>query len=413
MGNHKKKQEGVFIALFALSTLVVIGLAIGFMSNTVNNLLAGQGQVMAGKQSYWLAYSGMEITSTNRFAGITAGTNTYTLEGGTITTIGANVGAGKFNGSDITDEITSTGTIADGSRQLKWTLGNPSPAEYALFLKNSNSNKNTDWVEIDGIQSEMEMNGVCDQSKAEHTTYTLCNAGAADHEPPGAGHFNITYTVGSEAADYTVSFWVRSDFTTMQATSGAGNSATRCWLFGVTEADGVDKTQGIQIGIRTENGSADEGYLEFRYDNEKNVNAHFSENGSATQMTSNNWYHVAYYRTVSDYYGYAYLNGVYQGKYVDPSSFEADDIWRLGTDMDNPGPTQSENFGGLLDEVAVWKTALSKAQIQSLYIQGKSFDIAVNMGTNLVAYWNFDNNSNDQSSPAYHSTITGAAYTGF
>ena len=27
MGNHKKKQEGVFIALFALSTLVVIGLA--------------------------------------------------------------------------------------------------------------------------------------------------------------------------------------------------------------------------------------------------------------------------------------------------------------------------------------------------------------------------------------------------
>ena len=413
MGNHKKTQEGVFIALFALSTLVVISLAIGFMSNTVNNLLAGQGQVMAGKQSYWLAYSGMEITSTNRFAGITADTNTYTLEGGTITTIGANVGAGKFNGSDITDEITSTGAIADGSRKLKWTLGNPSPAEYALFLKNSNSNKNTDWVEIDGIQSEMEMNGVCDQSKAEHTTYTLCNAGAADHEPAGPGHFNITYTVGSEAADYTVSFWVRPDFTTMQATSGAGNSATRCWLFGVTEADGVDKTQGIQIGIRTENGSANEGYLEFLYDSQKNVNADFLENGSATQMTSNNWYHVAYYRTVSDYYGYAYLNGVYQGKYVDPSSFEADDIWRLGTDMDEPGPTQSENFGGLLDEVAVWKTALSEAQIQSLYIQGKSFDIVGNMGTNLVAYWNFDNNSNDQSGNNNHATIAGAAYTGF
>ena len=336
MGNHKKTQEGVFIALFALSTLVVISLAIGFMSNTVNDLLAGQGQVMAGKQSYWLAYSGMEITSTNRFAGITADTNTYTLEGGTITTIGANVGAGKFNGSDITDEITSTGTIADGSRQLKWTLGNPSPAEYALFLKNSNSNQNTDWVEINNIQSEMAMNGVCDQSVGGHTTKTVCDDGATDHNDNSTGHFNITYAIGSEAADYTVSFWVRPDFTTMQATSGAGNSATRCWLFGVTEADGVDKTQGIQIGIRTENGSADEGYLEFRYDNEKNVNAHFSENGSATQMTSNNWYHVAYYRTVSDYYGYAYLNGVYQGKYADPSSFEADDIWRLGTDMDNP-----------------------------------------------------------------------------
>ena len=413
MGNHKKTQEGVFIALFALSTLVVISLAIGFMSNTVNNLLAGQGQVMAGKQSYWLAYSGMEITSTNRFAGITADTNTYTLEDGTITTLGANVGAGKFNGSDITDEITSTGAIADGSRQLKWTLGNPSPAEYALFLKNSNSNKNTDWVEIDGIQSEMEMNGVCDQSKPGHDTYGECEAGAADHSDVSTGHFNITYTVGSEAADYTVSFWVRPDFTTMQATSGAGNSATRCWLFGVTEADGVDKTQGIQIGIRTENGSAAEGYLEFRYDNEKNVNAHFSENGSATQMTSNNWYHVAYYRTVSDGYGYAYVNGVYQGKHVDNGFYAATDRWSIGTDLDPGDPDPTNNFAGLLDEVAVWKTALSEAQIQSLYIQGKSFNIAANMETNLVAYWNFDNNSNDQSSPPYHSTITGAAYTGF
>ena len=130
MGNHKKKQEGVFIALFALSTLVVIGLAIGFMSNTVNNLLAGQGQVMAGKQSYWLAYSGMEITSTNRFAEITAEENEYTLEGGTITTLGATAGAGKFNGSVITDVITSTGTDVDASRQLKWTLDSPTLQAY-------------------------------------------------------------------------------------------------------------------------------------------------------------------------------------------------------------------------------------------------------------------------------------------
>ena len=133
MGNHKKTQEGVFIALFALSTLVVLGLAIGFMSNTVNDLLAGQGQVMAGKQSYWLAYSGMEITSTNRFAGITAGTNTYTLEGGEITIL-SRTSADKFNGSNRTNEITSTGTVADGSRQLKWTLDTPTLQAYDFAL---------------------------------------------------------------------------------------------------------------------------------------------------------------------------------------------------------------------------------------------------------------------------------------
>ena len=133
MGNHKKTQEGVFIALFALSTLVVLGLAIGFMSNTVNDLLAGQGQVMAGKQSYWLAYSGMEITSTNRFAEITAGTNTYTLEGGEITIL-SRTSADKFNGSNRTNEITSTGTVADGSRQLKWTLDTPTLQAYDFAL---------------------------------------------------------------------------------------------------------------------------------------------------------------------------------------------------------------------------------------------------------------------------------------
>ncbi|SVE04766.1 uncharacterized protein METZ01_LOCUS457620, partial [marine metagenome] len=66
--------------VFALATLVVISLAVSFMSNRVNDLLKNQGQMIAGKQSYWLGYSGMEINSTNRFAGITAGTKTYTLE---------------------------------------------------------------------------------------------------------------------------------------------------------------------------------------------------------------------------------------------------------------------------------------------------------------------------------------------
>jgi len=125
MVNQKKTQEGVFIALFALSTLVAISLAVSFMSTMVTDLLAGQGQVMAGKQSYWLAYSGMEMNSTNRFAEITAGTNIYTLEEGTITTV-STTSADKFNGANRTNVITSTGTVADGSRQSKWTLVDPS-----------------------------------------------------------------------------------------------------------------------------------------------------------------------------------------------------------------------------------------------------------------------------------------------
>jgi len=127
---NRKSQQGVFIGVFALAVLVVISLAIGFMSNRVNELLVGQSQMISGKQAYWLAYSGMEILSANRFAGITAEENEYTLVGGTITTLGANDGAGKFNGSNITDVITSTGTDADASRQLKWTLDSPTLQAY-------------------------------------------------------------------------------------------------------------------------------------------------------------------------------------------------------------------------------------------------------------------------------------------
>ena len=131
MIQNRKSQQGVFIGVFALAVLVVISLAIGFMSNRVNELLVGQSQMISGKQAYWLAYSGMEILSANRFAEITAAEeNEYTLEGGTITTLGANVGAGKFNGSNITDVITSTGTDVDASRQLKWTLDSPTLQAY-------------------------------------------------------------------------------------------------------------------------------------------------------------------------------------------------------------------------------------------------------------------------------------------
>ena len=87
-------------------------------------------------------------------------------------------------------------------------------------------------------------------------------------------------------------------------------------------------------------------------------------------------------------------------------------MWHLDTDID-VGPVKSKNYAGGLDEVAIWRKVLSLAEIQLLYTQGMTFDIATNMGTNLVAYWDFDNTSNDQSGNSNTATITGADYTGF
>ena len=66
-----------------------------------------------------------------------------------------------------------------------------------------------------------------------------------------------------------------------------------------------------------------------------------------------------------------------------------------------------------MDEVAIWRAVLGLSDVQTLYIQGKSFDIATHMSTNLVAYWDFDNTSNDGSGNGFSSTVTGAIYTGY
>ena len=381
----KKSQEGVFIAVFALATVVIVGILVSYMSNWVNDMISTQTQVFFSKQSYWNAYSGIEIAGSKKIASLEGVPNAnISFATGTIS-IAQTTTANEYLGGNKISSITAAGSDVRGrSRSMKLTIGNPSPAEYGLYFDGSLN----DYVEINSIQDDMAMAPVGDPAV-------------------------LQYVTGGEVADWTVSFWVRPDFTNMQSNLAANRSSVLCWIFGVTEANGTKKSQGVQIGIRTESGGANEGYLEFRYDSEKNVNADFAENSSATQMTHNNWYHVVYKRTVSDNFGYAYVNGVYQGKHADPSSFEADDIWYIGTDMDNPGPAQSNNLAGCLDEVAVWKTALTDTQIQALYIQGKSFDVATNMNASLVTYWDFDNTSNDQSGNSNTANIAGAIYTGY
>ena len=50
---YKKTQEGMFIALFALATVVIIGILVSYMSNWVNDMVATQTQVFFSKKAYW------------------------------------------------------------------------------------------------------------------------------------------------------------------------------------------------------------------------------------------------------------------------------------------------------------------------------------------------------------------------
>ena len=394
MVNRNKAQEGVFIGLFALGVLVAISLAVSFMGNRVTDLLNVQGDVMAGKQSYWLAYSGIEIAATNRFAGIAAGTKTYTLSNGSISVLGES-SADKFNGADRTNVITSTGSVADGVRKIKHTLA--SSTEYALFFDGDD-----DIVNIDAINEKLQMQLSCNESVEGHSSLAACNLGKENHTDKLEGHFNkIIYTDGGAQADFSISFWVKPDYDNMDDDYGVIIAANNC-----SEGDDCNNERGIVIGLLKASG-----FLRIWHTPD--------ETDFATALSADSWHHVVYTRsaaTPGDGVGTMYLNGVLLGTdNPDNSWFKsaaAGELWNLGTDIDT-GPVESENYAGCMDEVAIWRTVLSLAQIQTLYIQGKSFDIATNMSTNLAAYWDFDNTNIGGSANGFISTITGAAYTGY
>ncbi|SVA17905.1 uncharacterized protein METZ01_LOCUS70759, partial [marine metagenome] len=269
--------------------------------------------------------------------------------------------------------------------------------EYALFFDGDD-----DIVNIDAINEKLQMQLSCNESVEGHSSLAACDAGKDNHSDLATGHFNkIIYTDGGAQADFSISFWVKPDYDNMDDDYGVIIAANNC-----SEGDECNNERGIVIGLLKASG-----FLRIWHTPD--------ETDFATALSADSWHHVVYTRsaaTPASEVGTMYLNGVLLGTdNPDNSWFKsaaAGELWNLGTDIDT-GPVESENYAGCMDEVAIWRTVLSLAQIQTLYIQGKSFDIATNMSTNLEAYWDFDNTNIGGSGNGFTSTITGAAYTGY
>ena len=263
---------------------------------------------------------------------------------------------------------------------MELEIGTPNPSSYALFFDGSLGN----FVDIGAINEKMEMQ-VDDETSA------------------------ITYVDGSTQADFSISLWVKPDYSVMGNNYGVIFAANNCG-----EGDECNNERGIVLGVRKDNY-----FLRIWHTSEAQVDFETYEvSGEPAPLSADSWHHVVYTRSAAlgSEVGKIYLNGVLLGtEDPDDSWFkDADDgeLWYLGTDID-PGPVKSQNYAGCMDEVAIWRKVLSLAEIQSLYIQGMSFDVAANMSTELVAHWNFDGDGVDGSSPGYAASVTGAAYTGF
>ena len=379
-----KSQEGLIIAGFALATVMIIALLVTYLSNRVVDMIAIQSQVFFSKQAYWNAYSGMELSTSKKIAGLdgTPSPEDVSFATGIISITQTISGSIAYLGGNKVFTIASTGSDAGGrSRSMKLTIGTPNPAEYALFFDGSLGN----FVDIGAINEKMEMQ--------------------VDGETSA-----ITYVDGSTQADFSISLWVKPDYSAMLEGYGVFLAANNCG-----EGDECNNERGIVLGVRRDNH-----YLRIWHTSNAQVDFDTYEvSGEPAPLSADSWHHVVYTRSAAlgSEVGKIYLNGVLLGtEDPDDSWFkDADDgeLWYLGTDIDDPDNAKTQNYAGCMDEVAIWRKVLSLAEIQSLYIQGMSFDVAANMSTELVAHWNFDGDGVDGSSPKYTATVTGAAYTGF
>ena len=380
---YKKTQEGMFIALFALATVVIIGILVSYMSNWVNDMIATQTQVFFGKQAYWNAHSGMEIATSKRIAslnGIPSSPDVSFATGKITITQGAPDANGYLGGNKVTS-LTSTGNDLRGrSRAMKLEIGDPETG--------------------------------CNENVDGHSSETLCDAEPDAHSPTGTGQFNkIEYADDGAQADFSISLWLKPDYSAMP-TFGVFFAVNNC--VDAPPEQGCNNERGIVMGL-TDDAPASLGELQIWHDGNLKDPTVFSD----TEVSADIWNHVVYTRsaaTPGEGVGTIYLNGVLLGTDNPDNSWFKDadegELWHLGTDID-VGPVKTKNYAGGLDEVAIWRTALSLAQIQSLYIQGMSYDIDANMGTNLVAYWDFDGEGVDGSGNDLTATVTGAEYTGF
>ena len=327
---NKKPQEGVFIGVFALATLVVISLAIGFLSNRVNDLLRNQGQMIAGRQAYWLAFSGMETVAQDRLGDLGSPTKGapfngtkgdgvneeevydkyYSLAGGEIKVYGYNpAGAGYHNGLARTKHITVTGTDANSVRKIKWTLGSPANKGYNFSF----SYNSTPSVTMGSAINSIALDG-----------------------------------------DFTISAWVQMDAIDERPLFGLEAEQNNHW---------------IQFTSATVMG--------------------FKGSGAAVSLThgltipTGSWQHVVITRATNTVT--VYLNSIAGGSTVSWNEAFSPDA--IGTS--NNGTRKY--FDGRMTQLALWTRAITLAEIQSIYIQGFTFSLTADLLTGLQHYWKLNN----------------------
>ena len=118
------------------------------------------------------------------------------------------------------------------------------------------------------------------------------------------------------------------------------------------------------------------------------------------------WTHIAVVVDTTATSGYVYINGVLQGTFTPPGSiFNSTAGFEVGSRDGTSGPAV-DYFDGQIDDVRVWNTVRTAAQIQANYLKKLT-----GSESGLVGYWTLSNTLADSTANAATLTNYGATFT--
>tara|TARA_Y100001970_G_scaffold82189_1_gene104073 strand:+ start:2282 stop:3601 length:1320 start_codon:yes stop_codon:yes gene_type:complete len=131
------------------------------------------------------------------------------------------------------------------------------------------------------------------------------------------------------------------------------------------------------------------------------------ELAGSTTLSANTWYHI-----VASYDGTTqklYVNGSLDGSQNRSLNTGTGNV-KIGRQPDWNG----QYFYGFIDEVAIWDEALTASEVSSIYASGVGMAVSSNSGnytssSNLIGYWQFQQNLNDTSSGSNNGTFSGGS----
>lgn len=127
---------------------------------------------------------------------------------------------------------------------------------------------------------------------------------------------------------------------------------------------------------------------------------------SNANISPDSWHHLVLTRDISTKQVSLYLNNSLIGSFIfstPPSGGESSDLY-LGSDR----PSKKRAFDGRIDEIRLYNSALSMSEIEELFTEFN------NQQTNLMSYWNFNENSGStafDSIGSNHGTVNNASWT--